>query len=333
MRRIYKVLIVVISLGISCLNCSATDTERRASAASALAGQFETIFYSSTVSLSGQASTGQVSKTATLGLHYPFEYLNLAIAGLPDKFFSRVLNDSVGVFVGAKEFRPPQGSSGLGSVLSHRCYVVLLRDGSKFDLKQHFRTDLAAALVNGPVWKWAVHIDEFGPEHIGRMPAGKPRLSQLFATQVGRQYILISNNLKELRDVANELVSGNQKLENLTRIHDWGTISQYDVWGYRRYRYSGVISKVAAAMEDVEPGTEAVACFLDSQKKTLTVQLFINTVQGERTVERMNTRNNFPPLIQSRKGLWASSILLSGDNKSDEAVLVIVGLFGFRIYS
>jgi hypothetical protein len=211
--------------------------------------------------------------------------------------------------------------------------VVLLGDASEFDLKRHFQTEPVAVLANGPVWKWAVHIDEFGPEHIGRMPAGKPRPSEIFATQVRREYILVSNNLKELQEIAKELASANQKLENLTRMHDWESISHHDVWAYRRYRYSGVTNKVAAGMEDVAPGTEAVACFLDSQTKTITVRLFIDTAAGKHTVERMNSKNKFPPLMRSRKDLWETSILLSGDNKSNEATLVIVGLFGFLAYS
>ena len=264
---------------------------------------------------------------------FPFVYIDLALAGVQDHFYSDVLRSSNGVMLGAKEFRAPQGSLGLGAVTAQRCFVIMLGADSRFDLRQYFHASPAATLSNGPVWQWAVHIDEFDPGHIGTMPEGKPRLSQLFATQVGHDYVVVANNLEDLQEVVNKLASSGASYGNLTAMHGWETIRRHEVWGYRRYRHTEATDTMAAGMADVAPGTEAFACFLDLRKKTLTAQLIPGPVDGARAAQRLNARNDFPPLMRSEKGIWETSITFSNDEKSDEAAWDVVGLFGFIVYS
>jgi hypothetical protein len=150
---------------------------------------------------------------------------------------------------------------------------------------------------------------------------------------VRHDYVVVANNLGDLREVAGKLAAPDANSVDLAWMRDGENIRQHEVWAYRRYPRSGVSDPMAAGMADVVPGTEALTCFVDLQKKTLTVKLIPGSAEGEGTAVKMNARQGFPALKPSGNGRWESSVAISGDAQSDEAVNAVVGLFGFIVYS
>src|SRR4029077_11143085 len=93
--------------------------------------------------------------------------------------------------------------------------------------------------------------------------------SSIYATQVGQSYALVSNDLKDLQTLAARLSSHDGDSQSLTGVREWSSVSRHEVWGYRRYRQTGVVDQMAAGMTDVGAGAEALAFFLDSPKKAI----------------------------------------------------------------
>jgi hypothetical protein len=167
---------------------------------------------------------------------------------------------------------------------------------------------------------------------VGEFGENDPKPSSLFATQVGRSYALVSNDLKELQVVAQRLASSDGDSEALNGIREWESVRQHEVWGYRRYRHSGIVDPMAAGMADVTPGVEALMFFLDSKKKAGVLRLFLKSHADERTVAMMNSRATLPPLKPSGVGAWQTTFPLAGDENSFEHLADVVGLFGFATY-
>lgn len=59
---------------------------------------------------------------------------------------------------------------------------------------------------------------------------------EIYATQAGRAYLLIANDVDELKMVAATLVTADRAAD-LGGVRDWASLSKHDIWGYRRYRH------------------------------------------------------------------------------------------------
>lgn len=315
--------ILAIALATFLSGCARTraDANHESRVASALFAQFESVIYEQPALLSSPGAYDDLSEREAGNLRFPFAYLNGALDAVDSRTYSNLLTNSETVLVGAKDFRPP---AGLGAVRSQRCYVAILKSRSEFDFHQYFHQASAASAAGMSVWEWTAKLSEFGEND--------PRPSLLYATQVGQSYALVSNDLNDLETLAERLTSRDGELRVLNDVHDWGFLSQHDVWGYRRYRHTGVADRMAAGMTDVGPGGEALAFFVDPGKKVIVLRVYLNPPSDERTVTMMNSRATLPPLKPSRAGLWDARIPLSGNEESSERTFIVVGLFGFAVY-
>ncbi|HUS19683.1 MAG TPA: hypothetical protein VMZ25_08535, partial [Terriglobales bacterium] len=182
---------------------------------SALLEQFETVSYIKGTLLSADGKS-QSPRT----LKAPFGVLFHAVDALGKNDASRVLQSAEGVFVGAKDFRAPGGPTGLGGVDSVFCFVLLLKPNSALDLKKVAKTS-ATATTGTTGWTWEAPPQE-----------GHPDKYQIYATQVGSSYLLISNSRADMERISALLLANSApKLEG---IREFDVIARYDFWGYRR---------------------------------------------------------------------------------------------------
>jgi hypothetical protein len=210
------VLLVLLSAA-----CHAGDSSVQ-QAVSALVTNFETVFYTKADLISSGGPYKGLSKRAADSLRVPFGFLATGVDALGKNSLATLLSNVDAAWVGAKDFRAP---AGLGGVHSRNCYVLRLKEGSRFALEKIFSHGPSGRIGDAAMWNWSAGLSEFG--EADRRP------STLFTVQVGR-FVLISNDLGKLQDVAARLASEDTCNSNLADIRDWTTLNQHDFWGYRR---------------------------------------------------------------------------------------------------
>jgi len=330
MRNLLSVVASLVALA-ACLSArsAAEIAEDKVQVASVLSGEFASIFYANSKPLLEARLIDSKSIGSEGSLERPFSYLSEAYAIVPGHLFKEILKAGNGVFVGAKDFRPPEGALGLGDVLSRRCYVVLLKNSGTFDIALYLRRFPPAKLIDRDVWKWSVHIDEFDSDLVNGVPMGKPKTTSIYSRQIGNRFLLLSNDLQEMEIVSDRLVASSQGHPSQDEIREWSELTQNQLWGYRLYEHNEDLDKMAAGTQEVSPGTKAIACFLRPDRKTLTVRMFTSSIEGAETIKRLNSEKLFPLFKPIGNGAWESVI-----PTSDGAALnAAMGLFGFIAYS
>ena len=149
-----------------------------------------------------------------------------------------------------------------------------------------------------------------------------------YATEVAHSYMLISNNLDDLHTVAAKL-SASDIASSLSGIRGWGSISQHEVWGYRRYRHDKEAYRDAAGTSAVAPDAQALAFFVDLNQKTGVLRLFSPTAGA---ADKLNATHMLPPFKTAGTGIWETAVSLLGDAASNERMGGVMGLFGFGVY-
>lgn len=319
---VLHILLVIVLLG--CARVQSADRTYQTLAAAALFEQFETVAYSSANLLSDSRDYYRLPTQVRSPLRLPFYFFLSSLDSLGGKAKTDVLGSADAVLVGAKDFRPPDG---LGPVRSQRCYIVVLRRRSAFNLRKYFRQEPVSTTGGVPTWNWSVKLGEFGELD--------PRPSSLYAAQIGNSYLLVSNNLKELQVMAGRLSSQNPDGRILGEIRDWQIVSQHEVWGYRRYRHTEVVDKTAAGMAYVTPEAQALIFMFDREKNSFTLRLFC--VPGEeRTPANINATGLFGRLKWFSGGVWERTVPLVGDFVDPEETLerlsAVMGMLGFGFY-
>jgi hypothetical protein len=287
-------------------------------AASALFSRFETVFYANRDVISSSGSYRAFPKQDTATLLYPFSYLLAALDNLDANARAQLIENSSSTLVGAKDFLPPVG---LGRVHSSLCYIVVLGEGSKFKLAEHFTTNSSQSGVLR-VWGWAPRLGEFGEDD--QSP------SSLYATQLSDRYVLVSNHPDELRQVAERLGSP-AHVPMATVLKDWQLVSQRPFWGYRRYKHTQPKDSVAAGTTDVTAGAEALIFFVDGDKNAGVLRL-VSSPDDEQTAANINARAVVPRFKRDGPGRWETVIQMSGDEDSFEHLFAVMVFFGFGVY-
>lgn len=294
----------------------ASSTPDPSRAASVLFQEFETVFYSRTTLLSRSRTPRNLSdqQRSTLGL--PFAYLLGALDSEAEGLSENVLSNSTVALVGAKDFRPP---TGLGGVNSRFCYILLLRSGSMFDLREFFHQPPESS-PEILMWSWSAKLGEFGE--------GDPRPSTLYATQIEKSYVLLSNDPDEIKTAGKRLTS-DTSFQELGRIRDWTSLNKHDVWGYRRYSHAEISKTTAAGMTDITPTAEALAFFFDSRKETGVLRLFAS---DSTTPDKIAAAARLPQLRPVGSGVWETRIPLLDDEAGAERMTAVMWMFGFGVY-
>lgn len=322
MNGIRRMGVLHILLGIALLGCNRVqpDKTNEPRVAAALFEQFETVAYSKATLLSDSRGYYRLPEQVRNPLRLPFYLFLSGLDSLGSQARAEVLGSANAVLVGAKDFRPPEG---LGPVHSQNCYVVALRRRSAFDLGKYFRQASVASAAGAPVWNWSAKVGEFG-EHA-------PRPTSFYAAQIGQSYLLVSNNLEELKAIAGRLASPNPDTRILGEIRDWGIVSEHEVWGYRRYRHADVIDRTAAGMAYVTPEAQALIFMFDREKNSFTLRLFCVPGQ-ERTTANINATGLFGRLHWLSEGVSERTVPLAGDLETLERLGAVMSMLGFGAY-
>lgn len=315
-KWIPAVMLVALLLP-GCARKATTNAAHQQRAVSVMLDQFETVFHANVDLLSGSGEYKGLSQQDTNELRAPFIYLLQGLDVLGKAASNEIIGSTDAALVGAKDFRPPAGRTGLGDVQSRFCYIIVLRSHSTFDLGKVVSKSAAVSPTEASIWKWAAAGTE-----------GHPEPHQFYAMQVAGMYVLISNNLDDLHQVSAELSSNDHAL-NLSGIRDWESTSLHEVWGYRTYWHSEVDNKDAAGTVNVIPDAQALAFFFDAKKKAGVLRLFSPTAG---TADKMNGTNLLFPFKATSSGAWETTIPLTGDQKSSDQMFVVMSWFGFGVY-
>lgn len=306
---------------IGCLLSGCTkgvcDTVKQQRAASALFHQFETVFYANGGLLSGSGAYKGLSQQDANAFRAPFAYLLQGIDALGRPASSEILISIDAALVGAKDFRPPNGPTGLGDVQSRFCYVIVLGMKSKLDLDEVANKSDAVSLAESSIWKWSTKGTE-----------GHPEPHVFFARQLAHSYVLVSNSLEDLRAIGAEL-STRSAMPTLTGIIDWASFSKHGAWGYRTYRHNKGAHQDAAGTANVAPDAKALSLYLDLKQQTGVLRLYSPT---DTTAEKLNATRSLAPFKPAGSGTWEAIIPLSGNQKSSTLMFVAMSLFGFGVY-
>jgi hypothetical protein len=233
---------------------------------------------------------------------------------------TQALKNSDAVMLGAREFLPP---SGLGVVHSRRCYVFVLSPGITFNFREHVRQVPTLSFGGAVIWHWSAKLGEFGEKD--------SRPTSFYALQVAHSYLLVSNNLEELRTVTKRLSSSDESANALPETRDWSLVTQHKYWSYRRYNFGSTVDKRAAGVSDVTQGARGLMLFLNSGTRVVALRLY-SSAEDDRTAELINSRGGLPPLKLIFAGTWETTIPLQGSEESSDELVGVMYLLGFGAY-
>lgn len=281
--------------------------------------QFETVFRADGALLRGSGTYQGLSQQTSDSLRVPFIYLKVGLEAISTQVSDEVLQGSEVIFVGAKNFQSP---SGLGSVRSTFCFGIVLRE-KRTQLRQYFHTLPLEGTNETAIWRWQAHLKEYGEND--------PRPSVLFAANPSSSMILVSNDLTEIKETMHLLIAPE---ETIASPVGWDLVKSHSYWGLRHYRHSIANDRNAAGLTDVAEDAEALIYRLNGTEQTATLILF--TSPGDKTTAPGLTRSTpLPPLkpVPESSGRWEISFSLSDVQGSVEKLFVVMGYFGFGIYS
>jgi len=315
-----KISVVWMFVTICCCSVAASNAKTRAT--SALASNFETVFYSDAGLFSGSGAYKNLPKQSSDSLRVPFASLLAAVESLPRNSSREMLSDAGSVLVGARDFRAP---AGLGGVRSQFCYVIILRPGTTFELEKYL-AGLSKTVAGGvQVWNWSAELGEFGEND--RRP------SSLYVAQVGELYILISNNMEGLRTTYSQLRSPQEGLSKPVSS-GWEFVGEREYWGYRRYRHEKITDKEASGITDITSSAQVLLFSVDFQKDFGVLRLLASdsTAAEKLNAATANSKGALPVLRKTTHGAWEAKVGLLGDQKSADQMFELMSLFGFGIY-
>lgn len=223
LRRVYRLPVFVAALPfLMCVSGSA-EPNREGRSATVLFDQFETIFYSKL-----PLSDYKLAEKDIDALNFPFSILWHGLEELDQRAATEVRSSSLAVLVGTKDYRGPEGGTGLGAVRFRFCYIVVLKRERSLSLAELFRGHEGESMNGLAVWKWSVALSGESPE-----------ITTLFATQIQQDYLVISENPPDLQSVSQGLKGTAGVRGTAKPFREWQTVSQHDFWGYRRYDRQG----------------------------------------------------------------------------------------------
>lgn len=286
-------------------------------ASSALSKRYETVFYSESQLVKGAVAVdGELSQEAVNGLRVPFAYLLGGLDALGMKHSTEVLDNTAGVLIGAKNFRPPSGPTHLGAVQFEFCYVLLLVEKGKFELNAAMRKCGSASLAGPSTWKWSTRGTE-----------GHPEPWKFYATQVGRKFVLVGSSADEVSETKKILGDGRKGPTGLIQTNDIKTISQHATWGYRNI--SPDLNPIDPTYSSIS-GIENLIFFTDLKHGTGVFRL--RSLNSE-SIRKLNEGLKLPSLRLVRDGVWETTVSLHGKGeKMGEQMFQIMSLFGFGVF-
>jgi len=158
------------------------------------------------------------------------------------------------------------------------------------------------------IWSWSAVLGEFGEED--HRPSNRP--STLFATQVGKSYLLISNDVAELEQLQRRLTSPITKEESAKAVNLWGGLLQHEMWGFRRYRQTGVQHRMHLEWGMCLWVPIQLTFCLDSKNPEVVVRLIVDDSTDGSAVARLYSSNRLPSPRPTGSNGWEAIMPLSG---------------------
>jgi hypothetical protein len=177
-----------------------------------------------------------------------------------------------------------------------------------------------ASEVEPSIWKWSM-------EGSRDQPASTP----FYATQLGLSFVLVANNIDDLKKMALDLAPNACGAQSLIKVRELEDICAHDVWGYRRYKENADEdpNSMAAATQDIMPGTRALAFFVDFKQRTGVLRLFSSTAA---TADNINAHLQSPFLSPTGSQTWQATIPFHGNEDTFDQMFRVMSLFGFGAY-
>jgi len=304
-----------------CPWAQATSIER-SKAAAALFERFETVSYAEGIVLQDLSDPGKGTLGDLEGLRTPFWFLRVGLRILGKNASAEAFGAAEALLVGTKDYRAPKG---LGAVRSQNCSIMILKAGTRFDFRDYIHGHSLPTAAGAAVWNWSGHAGEFGELD--------PTPSTFYGTLI-LNYLLVSNNLKEIEVIASHLTAPDDNSTIPKEISHWDWLNQHGVWSYRRYRHTGVVDRVAAGMYRVSPNTEALLFAVDWDSKRFVLRLFCCVDGDEGTPVKINASGILPRFKSvCGRGIYESSFSFTGGEEDvDERLFIVMNLLGFGIY-
>jgi hypothetical protein len=322
-RGIQKIALLTIMLSLVIVSAAAAGTDDEHRAAAALFNRYETIFYTNTDLSTPLTPYKGLSRPAATSLTIPFGNLPAGLDLLNKHASSEILGSADAVLMGARDFIPPRGAGDAGhpGLFS---FIVVFGKQSIPTIRDYFPQTPAASETPVPIWKWVADLYEREPP------------VTYYAAQVGRSYLVFSNDLGELQKIAAELTSSGDVSKSLTAVPDWSFVSGHEYWGYRFIRRKGSVEKDVAALDQFMPGAESIMFWVDVKQKAGLLRLLgsqgtkraVANINQQFAAEPSGTPMSFQP---DGAGVWDAPFSLSGGQIAMGRIWEIMSYFGFTI--
>jgi hypothetical protein len=317
-RRVLAAL-AVSALGACSLGAIRSHHYQRAreQVLTVLTARFETVFAADTGLAEATETPHDVPKNVAKALSAPFAVVQYGITGLGQPFASRIWHDTSWVFIGAADFEPPAGATGLGEVRSRQTAIFVLKHPGALWSFSNRPSPALKRTPDGEAWTWQSPGSE-----------GHPAPFVFVATEVPGPYLVISDNERDCQSVANELERPPSPATDAGAM-DTTAFSKSRLFGYRKYVHTEN-NRDASGMSVVSDDAIALQFSFEGKSPRGELALFGRNSQ---TADRINGARLLPALRMSSPGRWSTTIRLDRDSDALEELFAVLSLFGFGVYA
>jgi hypothetical protein len=289
-------------------------------AASVLFSQYETVFHVRGSAVSPDSLAEPPANSSNISF-VPFYELRAALKAVPGQDATGLLIGNQALLVGARNFQAPKG---LGPVRSQRCYIVVLPSHKILDLNALFRTPPVTSIAGTVVYGWSAQLGEYGEDDI--------RPTSFYATRVGDNYLIVTNDVDNIREVSDALVSLTDRSHLLRTVRDWNMVSRHSIWGYRRYTEKGKGHGENADPSFPISSAEALIFYVESEKKVAVVTILGAQNKDEEEAIKSNSAARALSFRRHSSKVWTATVALTGAHDASDQLFAALSLFGFGAF-
>jgi hypothetical protein len=311
--RLFCAVTIIVAWAGS-LKCQVDNTKAsaEAKAAAVLIPQFETVAKTSTDILSTVMSVPANQINNKMILRLPFVQLAAGLNALSPTALAHFETHYYAVFVGAKNFMPPEG---LGMVSSQDCYIALLQGSEASTLSADFAKANRQQTNGEIVWTWSMPPYE-----------GNPRSTTFYATEIGTSYLVLSNSWSDFEAVKNSLESAAIPTPVMSP-HDLNGLHMYKYW-MRRSTHN----EQTAGLPTLAKQVIGLTFVADIDKNEGRLQAYLSEAVAAKDIARILPipglawfKTASPPLA------WEAVIPLEIGKAGQDALYQVFDYFGFGV--
>jgi hypothetical protein len=289
-----------------------TDSQKHAVAV--LFEQFETVAYAGNISSLLRHSVLARADTAD-NLRLPFLEFIGAVTALGPSAAADLKRSLGSVLVGAKEFAPP--AARIGAVRSRKCYISMLDDSTQSNVTHDFNGVSSEEIEGRRVWTWIV-----SPSEAESAP------STYYATEVKGPFLVLANDLEDLKEVAKALESAGSSEQELRTVVSWEALRMHQYWVCRSFRRTGATGPERSEPKSPQPDLNAMALFADPGKTEAYLRVFTSNT-NTKAVPRVLPDSELNLLNPDGFGNWRATIHLTNDALGYRTLFQIFDALGF----